>query len=83
MNDKTKGFFRGVLTVLGAIASLGLYFLFRKRPSVAGGQGSAPSEIAKVAERKIEETRQEIHADSDEELAARFNSLAKKEEKKS
>lgn len=82
MNDKWKGFFRGVLTVLGVILSLGLYLIFRKKSPVGSGQVSTPSEIAASTERKIEETRQEIHNDSDEELAARFNSLAKKEEKK-
>lgn len=78
MNATWKGFWRGVLAVLSAIAAGIAYFLIRrgKTPS------KPPAEIAADAEAQIAAKREEIKSDSDQALADRFNTIAKKENPK-
>jgi Flp pilus assembly protein TadB len=79
MTDAWKSFWRGLLSgVLAVLGTIGAFLLWRRRSPEVG----SPEEIATEAEAKIEEVRQEIKSDSDQALADRFNSLAKKEEKK-
>jgi hypothetical protein len=73
-----KAFWIGVGTALGAIISgLGLIAVVRRKTKPA-----TPAAIAHEAEVKIEQTRIDIKNDSDKELAARFNTLAKKQTRK-
>ena len=72
---RLNAIFSAVLTVIVGILTLGIYFLVRRKPA------EADSSVAAQAEAQIAATRAEIHADSDQALADRFNALAKKEEK--
>ena len=83
MSNGWKAFFHTLFGVLASIATAGLYLLLR-RP---GGRTSistptpTPATIAKEVEEEVLAVRQEIAQDTDAELAARFNRLAKKEKK--
>ncbi len=77
MSDNWKRFFAGVATALATVGGILLGIFLAGR----GRRTGTPAEIAADAERQIEEKRNEIKADSDQALADRFNSLAKKEKK--
>ena len=79
MNAGWKSFFRGILTVLAAIAGALVSFLLlrgRKPPT------DSPQAIAQRADEAIARTSEEIKSDSDQALADRFNTIAKKEDSK-
>jgi len=68
---------------LGTIAAGIVAFLLGRRHGEGVGTGvssiPSPQAIASQAEIQVQQARTEIKADSDAELAARFNALAKKE----
>jgi hypothetical protein len=80
MNDKWKDFWRGVLAIFLSILTAGVYLLIRRSRAVPDSH--APVEDAKIAQEEIDASRAAIHADSNQALADRFNTLAKKEESK-
>jgi hypothetical protein len=84
MSGNAKAFWRGFFLVFGAVGVVVVALLRLIR-----GNGAAPlrppANAAKIeadAQAAIEKTRSEIHADSDQALADRFNALAAKQTKK-
>jgi hypothetical protein len=78
MNAKCKLILGAIGALLAALGGFLGGLLRRNRSSSV--QPESPEKITSDAEKQIEQTRTEIKADTDAELAARFNRLAKKKE---
>lgn len=77
-SEQWKGFWISVgkiaLGILLGIVTLGGYFLLRRKPSPSPSAEAAALEAARKAEE--ERIRQQIHAESDQQLADHFNKVA-------
>jgi len=81
MSNGWKAFFHTLFGVLASIATAGLYLLLRRPGGRTSIPTPTPATIKKETEEEVLAVRQEIAQDTDAELAARFNRLAKKEKK--
>ena len=87
MNDKWKGFWRGVAAgaavVLTALLSVAYALLRRPRGTgSSNGPVDDPQHVASETALAVEQARTEIKADTDDALAQRFNALAAKQKRK-
>jgi hypothetical protein len=78
LNEGWKGFFKWLIGVILAVVGFLVWFFNRKPPTATTSVDTINSD----ADAAVAATAQEIKKDSDQALADRFNSLAKKQEKK-